>query len=153
MAAPVRLPIRMTIGDIDTPIEVGTVEFPYAPGTGGFAIDYPSLASALRQAADKLDPGPTNEVYRERARLVAYLAAQHPGDAVISYSDPSTPGWPVITINTPAGQMSWHISPDDIDVFPPSILRVHPEDPRATWDGHTTAEKHERLANLTRQGR
>ena len=94
---------------------------------------------------------PTDDVYRERARLVAYLAACYPGAAVLAFSDPDAPGWAVLTIDTPVGQLSWHISPDDLDLFPETLVaHVHPEDPRAKWDGHDTPTKYERLAALTR---
>lgn len=86
------------------------------------------------------------DVYTERAHLVAYLAAQHP--AVLAYSDPDEPDWPVITVATPAGQMSWHLSPDDLDLVA-HVPLVSADDPRAVWDGHTTPDKYERLRALT----
>jgi hypothetical protein len=82
-------------------------------------------------------------VYRERAHLVAYLAAVHPSS--ISHSDPATPEWPVVTVETEHGQMSWHIAPDDVDLFDP----IDPETPAFPWDGHSTDEKYQRLRFLT----
>lgn len=82
--------------------------------------------------------------YRERAFLVAHLAAQY--FSVITYNDPDEPDWPVIYIETPAGQLSWHLSPDDLDLFN-HVIRVGPDS--ITWDGHTTEEKYQRLAKLT----
>lgn len=84
--------------------------------------------------------------YRERAQLVAHLASLYP--AVFAYSDPNTPGWPVVTITTPAGQMSWHIAPADFNLFD-HVPAAEPDDPRAQWDGHTTEQKYARLAALT----
>ncbi|MFE3461381.1 hypothetical protein ACFXKD_27875 [Nocardiopsis aegyptia] len=86
------------------------------------------------------------DVYRERAHLVAHLASQHP--AVLAYSDPDEPAWPVITVSTPAGQMTWHLSPDDLDLVA-HVPVVSADDPRAAWDGHDTATKYERLRALT----
>ncbi|TMR11043.1 helix-turn-helix transcriptional regulator [Nonomuraea turkmeniaca] len=82
--------------------------------------------------------------YRERAYLVAHLAAQY--FSAIAYNDPNEPEWPVIYIETPAGQLSWHLSPDDLDLFE-HVIRVTPES--ITWDGHSTEEKYQRLAKLT----
>lgn len=83
----------------------------------------------------------TEQVYSERARLVAHLAALYPsawGD------DPAAPGWPVVYVHTPRGQLSWHIAPSDFHLF------SHvPRDDTVVWDGHSTAEKYERLQQLT----
>ncbi|MFT2014627.1 hypothetical protein ACMA1D_02080 [Streptomyces sp. 796.1] len=83
--------------------------------------------------------------YRERAHLIAYLAALHPSH--IGPTDPTAPDWPVLIVETPAGQMSWHIAPRDAD------LVEHVEPTGGThqgWDGHTTEEKYRRLRELTR---
>jgi len=77
-------------------------------------------------------------VYRERARLVAYLARVHP--AVWHTDDPD---WPVVYISTPAGQLSWHINRLDLDLFPPL-----PSVDSSPWDGHDTDEKYARLHRL-----
>jgi hypothetical protein len=89
-------------------------------------------------------PEPEISVYSERARLVAYLARQYP--AVLAYDDPDEPDWPVIYITTPAGQLSWHIAPDDVWLF--AHVPWNPRGVERLWDGHTTAEKYERLALL-----
>ena len=54
----------------------------------------------------------------------------------------------MLYLDTPQGQMSWHIAPSARDLFthvPISTVPTHP-----VWDGHTTAEKYERLAALVR---
>lgn len=79
-------------------------------------------------------------LYRERAHLVALLAAMYPS---CRGQDHLTPEYPVIYIALPTGQVSWHISPSDLDLFghvPPGTV---------LWDGHTTAEKHERIDQHT----
>lgn len=82
------------------------------------------------------------DVYRERAHLIAHLAAIYP--AVLQHgADPAEPGWPVLYIELPTGQASWHISPDDLD------LLEHVPAGAATWDGHDTAEKYRRLDQAT----
>lgn len=85
-------------------------------------------------------------VYRERARLVAFLTKIFP--SYCGFTDPEEPDWLVVYVETQEGQLSWHISPDDADLF--SHLAVVRE---ANWDGHTTKEKYERLARLGRRYR
>lgn len=85
-------------------------------------------------------------VYRERAALVAYLAAAYPS-AIVHDADPSAPGWPIVFVNTPQGQMSWHLAAEDLSLFDHVVKYMHPDVEGAPkWDGHTTAEKYARLA-------
>jgi hypothetical protein len=79
--------------------------------------------------------------YRERAALVAYLAACHPS---VMLTDTAEPDWPIVFVSTPAGQMSWHIAKADLDLFTHVSTTTEP-----TWDGHTTAQKYQRLGELT----
>lgn len=88
---------------------------------------------------------PTDDVYRERARLVAFLASLFP--SVLSYADPDEPDWAVVYVSSPAGQLSWHIAPGDVELFA-HVPKVTPDDKRAEWDGHDTPTKYERLAAL-----
>lgn len=87
------------------------------------------------------------DIYRERAHLIAHLATLYP--SVLSYSDPDEPDWPVLTVDTPAGQLTWHIALTDLDLV--GHVQVVPlADPRAAWDGHSTNEKYARLRALTK---
>jgi hypothetical protein len=80
--------------------------------------------------------------YRERAHLVAHLAAVYP--SVIGV-DPSEPDWPVVYISTEAGQLSWHVAAADLPLF------SHvPRSDEVAWDGHSTEQKYRRLDRLTR---
>lgn len=79
-----------------------------------------------------------DSVYRERAHLVAHLAAAYP--STIGYHDPTEPDWAVVIVNLPTGQASWHVSPDDMDLFA-HVARTDVN----TWDGHSTEEKYQRL--------
>lgn len=79
--------------------------------------------------------------YRERAHLVAHLAALYPSRIGV---DPAEPDWPVVYVDTEAGQLSWHISAADLPLF------AHVPRGEADWDGHTTGQKYARLDNLTR---
>jgi hypothetical protein len=86
--------------------------------------------------------------YRERAHLVALLAALTPG-AVITYAtDVDEPGWQIVYLNIGGHQASWHISPRDADLFQ-HVERVEHDDPRGHWDGHTTEEKYAAIAAHT----
>lgn len=80
-----------------------------------------------------------DKAYRERAQLVAFLAACYP--SVIGPA-PDAEGWAIVFADTPAGQMSWHVAQADIGLF--GHLRIG----SAEWDGHTTGQKYERLAEL-----
>ena len=82
-----------------------------------------------------------DDLYRERAHLVAHLAALYPSHIG---TDPSEPDWPVVYVDTEAGQLSWHLSAADLPFF------AHVPRGDADWDGHTTAQKYARLDNLTR---
>ena len=83
--------------------------------------------------------------YEERNRVVAWAARMA---LALGYSALVTrtaiedwdPSWHnCIYIETPAGQASWHFHDSQMDLFA--------DIPRgaATWDGHTTLEKYERL--------
>ena len=83
--------------------------------------------------------------YRERAHLVAWLAALHP--AVIAPApDVDEPGWQILYLrsSTHGWQMTWHIHPRDAGLFT-DVEHVAVDDPRAQWDGHSTEQKYNRM--------
>lgn len=82
-------------------------------------------------------------VYRERAHLLALLASMY--RSTIGYTDEAKPEWAVLIVNFPTGQASWHISPDDMDLFD-HVPAVNVD----LWDGHTTEQKYERIDAYTR---
>ncbi|WP_436846555.1 hypothetical protein [Streptomyces niveus] len=88
-------------------------------------------------------------VYRERAHLLSHLTSIYPS-ALIHGADPAEPDWPVLFIHMPfpKGQLTWHISPDDLDLFEsvPTEMRFW-----TVWDGHSTEEKYKRLDKATRE--
>lgn len=88
----------------------------------------------------------TEGIYRERARLVSFLTKIFP--SYCGFTDPEEPDWLIVYVETQEGQLSWHISPDDADLFGHLILVQENR-----WDGHTTKEKYERLARLGRRFR
>lgn len=81
--------------------------------------------------------------YRERAELVALLAAIYPSH--IGHSDPNEPEWAVVIIEAPTGQLSWHVSPADKSLFG-HVRTTNAACP--SWDGHTTEEKYQRVRDL-----
>jgi hypothetical protein len=123
-----------------------------APALGGFFVPLSkrmAVAAALyavvqpeleRIAAER------DGAYRERAQLLAELAARYP--AVLAPApDVDEPGWTLLYLTLPTGQASWHVHPRDRDLFG-HVELVGPGDPRAQWDGHTTEEKYARIAAL-----
>jgi hypothetical protein len=100
-----------------------------------------ALGAEERPTVPALDP--VRAVYRERAHLVAHLAACYP--SVIGYTDPSEPEWAVVIVMMPTGQAAWHISPGDMDLFG-HVDRTEEN----LWDGHSTEEKYARLDAETR---
>jgi hypothetical protein len=83
-----------------------------------------------------------DEVYRERAHLLAHLATIYPAHIQPDTSDPE---WPILYITFPTGQCRWHLNETDLDLF--SHVRT---DIYESWDGHTTDEKYERVDRATR---
>jgi hypothetical protein len=83
-------------------------------------------------------------VYAERGNLVALLAALYP--SCWNHGDPEWPDWFVVYIELPTGQATWHVSPEDWWIF-----AFVPHSDTAIWDGHTTAEKYQRIRNLILQ--
>jgi hypothetical protein len=79
-------------------------------------------------------------VYKERGQVVLALArlAQAQGWTVGRMVDAEAPDWPVLMIDTPEGQISWHFKTDELPLDLPLYDGV--------WDGHDTEEKYRRLA-------
>lgn len=86
-----------------------------------------------------------DELYTERAHLVAALSKIYPSCWI---RDANNPEWPVcvIVIPQPMGasvQVSWHIAQKDRELFQHLLMRFDVE-----WDGHSTQEKYRRLDQL-----
>lgn len=90
------------------------------------------------------DTDALTSAYRERAHLAAHLAASYPS-VLVEGADADAPDWPVLFVKLPTGQVSWHISPDDVDLFPHVRRTIGGMPDAPPWDGHDTAEKYARL--------
>ncbi|MCF2130158.1 hypothetical protein L1I79_27550 [Strepomyces sp. STD 3.1] len=87
--------------------------------------------------------------YRERAYLVALLAAMTDGAVIAPAPDVEEPGWQIAYLTIGGRQASWHISPRDTALFA-DVEHVPGDDPRARWDGHSTDDKYARIRQHTR---
>jgi hypothetical protein len=87
-----------------------------------------------------------DEVYAERNAVVLAFAhmAELMGWEVGTVVDPEEPDWPVLLIDTPAGQVSWHFKAEELPSSMPEYV--------GEWDGHDTPEKYARLARLVGMG-
>ncbi|MFI2632597.1 hypothetical protein ACH5A2_19695 [Streptomyces collinus] len=120
----------------------------YCPSCGrGDVAPSPEAYEQQRQRAEQAE-AERDGAYRERAHLVALLAAMT-DDAVITYApDIEEPGWQIVYLTIGGQQCSWHIAPRDAELFE-HVERVGALDVRALWDGHTTEEKYQHIAAHT----
>lgn len=82
----------------------------------------------------------TSQIYKERNLVVQLLAVlgEEKGWRV-EVVDESI-DWKILYINTDFGQLSWHIPSDELQMEWPIVEQA--------WDGHTTAEKFNRIENI-----
>ncbi|WP_445524765.1 hypothetical protein [Streptomyces cyslabdanicus] len=139
------------------PSPATTTPAPAAPNRADLTA---RLARDLQHALEKTDRWKrhANEfaterdgAYRERAQLLAWLAALHPALAVITPAADVTDedGWHLLYLVAGGWQMSWHIHPRDLPLFK-HVTVVEPSDERAQWDGHGTEQKYQRMRNHVR---
>ncbi|MFD7884054.1 hypothetical protein ACFV3N_16645 [Streptomyces bauhiniae] len=102
---------------------------------------------AIEALADRIRE--RDGAYRERAQLLAWLAALHPTTVITQSPDVDEPGWQLLYLTAGGWQMSWHIHPRDADLFE-YVTVVDVTDPRAQWDGHGTVEKYARIEEHVR---
>lgn len=126
----------MSVEDVISEHERAVKEFLFAnAGTvvlARYALE--STRDDIRRIAQERDGA-----YRERAQMAVALARLFPSWVNI---DSEEPDWPVLYVQLPTGQASWHFSPADRDLL--EGIAVGGE----AWDGHTTEEKYARLARL-----
>ncbi|MFD7161259.1 DUF4326 domain-containing protein [Kribbella sp. NPDC059898] len=88
-------------------------------------------------------------VYAERAQLVALVSACFWAARAVDPGEPMCPD--VIYLETPQGQLSWHLAAVDVERFFRHVELVDEGHERAQWDGHSTTEKYRRISELTQQ--
>lgn len=82
--------------------------------------------------------------YEERNRVVAALASVFPAGIARTAIEGWSEDWHgCVYIDLPTGQASWHYHDSHAHLF------AHLPPYAGIWDGHTTAEKYERLAKLS----
>lgn len=85
-----------------------------------------------------------NDVYEERDRLVALISSIYP--SYIAIDEDSEDGFKnVVYIESPVGQLSWHIADDEVKFFGHLTVKEN------NWDGHSTEEKYERIEKLIKE--
>lgn len=94
------------------------------------------------QQRDRADQAEADRdgAYRERAQLLALLAALHPS-VIAPAPDIDEDGWQILYLRIGGKQASWHIAPRDTELYA-HVEHVPADDRRAQWDGHTTEEKY-----------
>ena len=85
-----------------------------------------------------------NELYTERAQLIAALSKHYPAHLEL---DPQVPSYVCVIVELPTGQVSWHVANEDLVFFGHLLRRI-----KRNYDGHTTAEKYQRLNALPDSG-
>jgi hypothetical protein len=110
--------------------------------------DHTRIAQTLLDQQGQINDLTTERdgAYRERARLIALLAAMTPKAVITPAEDTDEPGWQIIYLLIGGRQASWHIAPRDADLFE-HVKHVNSMDPLTIWDGHTTEEKYARIAD------
>ncbi|XCN71688.1 MAG: hypothetical protein Q3M24_15410 [Candidatus Electrothrix aestuarii] len=83
-----------------------------------------------------------DDAYFDRNQAVQALAklARQRGMKVGLHRDPDAPGWPVLMIDLPTGQVGYHLPEKE-------VVGEWPEYEKG-WDGHSLAEKRERVARF-----
>ena len=94
--------------------------------------------------AEKFESDTLEEAYSDRnqaAMLAAKLAAMQ-GYDIGWRVDPDEPDWPILFIELPPGQVSWHI-PMAEALDHGADIKGRPTEP--VWDGHTLEGKRARI--------
>lgn len=126
-----------------TPEEEATVRAQWAEAPHGIKARLLATLDAARAEKDS--------AYAERNQCVAFiskLATVLRWRAWLGRHDEADTTWDrewlsIVFVETPMGQLSWHIHDRELPLF-----EHLPPKPGRAWDGHTTAEKYERMARL-----
>ncbi len=83
--------------------------------------------------------------YTERAYLISFISRLYPcklGPAV-DCEDDTIFNW-ILYVDSPEGQLSWHIADWDLHLFDHVTRSMVP----IKWDGHSVKEKYDRLNRI-----
>ena len=88
-----------------------------------------------------------SKVYTERNIAVALAVglARQAGYPAVVYISEEEPEWPVIFIEIPTGQVSWHIPASEYLQYFGELPVIE----RNPWDGHSTEDKNKRITRYT----
>jgi len=107
---------------------------------GWYDHPFEEEAKKLLELVDQKDGA-----YAERNKLVAFLSHIFPSHLARHTGDPWDDDWrTIVCVHGPFGQMAWHIH------YSEEYLFSHLDWKDNDWDGHTTAEKYERLLKIRR---
>lgn len=89
-----------------------------------------------------------DSVYLERNKLVAHLSKIYP--SFLGKHEDTDKTWDtnwmnIVYVQSPAGQLSWHFHKDLLPLFDHLSFKEGNH-----WDGHTTAEKYDRLLSINK---
>jgi hypothetical protein len=97
---------------------------------------------ALKRRGKELAAAKLTAVYRERDALVAALSKLFEGHLATHEGQWEDDWRNIVCIHLPAGQATWHIHDSELPMF------SHLPRSAGHWDGHSTAEKYQRLGML-----
>lgn len=80
-----------------------------------------------------------NGAYTERNMCISLIVRMAIAQGLKTGVRPDTE-WPVVFVELPSGQVSWHIPSEEFHKFFPSMNKYDGE-----WDGHTPEEKYRRV--------
>ena len=88
----------------------------------------------------KFESNTLEEAYFDRNQVVLAFAKMCAENGLkVGWNSEKQPDWPVLLIDLPTGQVSWHIPREMAEPY--EIFAVHPMD----WDGHDLQQKRERM--------
>ncbi len=84
-----------------------------------------------------------NQAYVERDMCVAFICLlAHKLGWNVGLKQGDDPNWPLVFVDSPLGQLSWHVKREELMFFPSLSPYL------ADWDGHSSEEKYKRMRNL-----
>lgn len=94
-------------------------------------------------AEDGTQSSTLEDAYFDRNQAVQVLAAMAMalGHRVGLKADPEEPAWPVLYVDLPTGQVSWHLPIEEVTIEDWPVYE-------GAWDGHTLGTKRARITRF-----